>query len=95
MLRFFRIQNKGCTKFLFIDLVDTRIPMESFKAGLILLAASKAWIVRLTFCWDLWESIKDIGAGALWYDITHKPPGTIIKIVTSNNNVFKKIIYTN
>jgi GMP synthase (glutamine-hydrolysing) len=24
-----------------------------------------------------WLQMKSIGAGALWYDITHKPPGTI------------------
>jgi GMP synthase (glutamine-hydrolysing) len=26
---------------------------------------------------DLWLRFKKAGAGALWYDITHKPPGTI------------------
>ncbi|MCQ2336509.1 MAG: glutamine-hydrolyzing GMP synthase [Paludibacteraceae bacterium] len=25
----------------------------------------------------LWNELKNAGAGALWYDITHKPPGTI------------------
>ena len=25
----------------------------------------------------LWEDLRQAGAGALWYDITHKPPGTI------------------
>lgn len=25
----------------------------------------------------LWEDLRHAGAGALWYDITHKPPGTI------------------
>ncbi len=25
----------------------------------------------------LWEKIKGMGIGALWYDVTHKPPGTI------------------
>lgn len=26
---------------------------------------------------DLWPSLEAVGAGALYYDITHKPPGTI------------------
>lgn len=25
----------------------------------------------------LWLSLKEAGAGSLWYDVTHKPPGTI------------------
>jgi GMP synthase (glutamine-hydrolysing) len=25
----------------------------------------------------LWKDLSDIGAGALLYDVTHKPPGTI------------------
>lgn len=26
---------------------------------------------------ELWSDLRNAGAGALWYDITHKPPGTI------------------
>lgn len=26
---------------------------------------------------ELWSALEQAGAGALWYDITHKPPGTI------------------
>lgn len=26
---------------------------------------------------ELWKSVKDAGAGSLYYDVTHKPPGTI------------------
>jgi GMP synthase (glutamine-hydrolysing) len=25
----------------------------------------------------LWEELRGLGAGALLYDVTHKPPGTI------------------
>ena len=25
----------------------------------------------------LWRKFEAVGAGSLWYDVTHKPPGTI------------------
>lgn len=41
--------------------------------------AMTARFAELPFPWldDLWQQLRALGAGALLYDITHKPPGTI------------------